>query len=76
MTENEKLSETILMVIAGNKSHRMNLPDIRNSNAMKESFKNIDDAEIIFHIQILIDDSFIDAEIRDKPTLDGVGQHC
>ena len=74
MTENEKLSETILTVIADNKSYRMNLTDIRNSNAMKESFKNIDEAEIIFHIQMLIDDSFIDAEIRDKSTItSGVG---
>ena len=74
MTENEKLSETILMVIADSKSYRIDIHDIRNSNAMEESFKNIDEAEIISSIQMLIDDSLIHAEIRYKPTItSGVG---
>ena len=74
MIRKEKLPETILMVIADNKSCQMGVHDIRNSNAMKESFKNIDDAEIIPLIEMLINDGLINAEIRCKPTItSGVG---
>ena len=74
MIENEKLSETILMIIADSKSYRIDIHDIRNSNAMKESFKNIDEAEIISSIEVLKDDGLINAKILYKPTItSGVG---
>ena len=73
MIEDVKLSTAILEVIADDESYpaRITTDDIRNSNAIKESFKDIDDAKIIFHMKMLEGAGLIDAKFRYKSTLDG-----
>ena len=73
MIENTKLSETILKVIADTESYpaRITPEDIRNSNAIKENFKDIDNATIVFHIKMLEEDGLIEAKFHDRPTLSG-----
>ena len=73
MIEDVKLSAAILEVIADDESYpvRITVEDIRNSNTIKESFKDIDEAKIVFHIKMLEGAGLIDAEFRYKSTLDG-----
>ena len=70
MIENAKLSETILKVIADTEIYpaRITPEDIENSNAIKENFKDIDNATIVFHIKMLEEDGLIEAKFRDNTT--------
>ena len=73
MIENTKLSETILKVIADTEIYpaRITPEDIENSNAIKENFKDIDNATIVFHIEILEEDGLIEAKFHDNTTFNG-----
>ena len=64
MREDIKLSETILKIIADDESYPeiMVVDKIRDSNAIKENFKNISNDKIVFHLHMLKEEGLIDAK--------------
>ena len=67
MVENVKLSTTILEVIADTESYPANINQdgIRNSDAIKENFENINLGIIVFHINMLVEAGLVEAEFGD-----------
>ena len=78
MIEDTELSTTILEVIANTKSYpaRITQDDIRNSGAIKESFKNINTDAIVFHIKMLEEAGLIEAKFRDISTFQSAAYHA
>ena len=77
MIEDIKLSETILKIIADDESYpaRMDIHKIRDSDALKENFKNISEGKIVFHLHMLKEEGLIDAKFLNKKFLDGTAAH-
>ena len=72
MREDIKLSEAILKIIADDESYpdRITESDIRNSDAIKENFKDINDEKIVFHAKMLKEEGLIKASFpHDTPYL-------
>ena len=72
MREDTKLSETILKVIADDESYPalIVVDKIKDSNAIKENFKEISDEKIVFHLKMLEEEGLIEAKFfEDIPYL-------
>ena len=70
MREDAELSAAILKIIADNESYpaRITAEDIKNNNAMKESFKDKSSDVIVFHIKMLEESDLIDVKFHDSKT--------